>query len=292
METLEQVVITGKRLRGPKWFRGGWNPLEYTNSFTYSIVLRAFNSAVESKFDTPEQLSNQFLEKNSIVLAASGGTAQWPNRYGTADQLGDAFVESLAMKVTNGLNAGNGGRISPVTEFKLTVVETGGAEFIAAMMGGNSIVHKEANEDGVTVVSESPFLVSIYYNIGDSEYNLLGPAEKKAFEMASVKHIKVRFNKVQFSVKASGVTYDLLGTPYSHYALTDTVQAASYQQGYTLEGSTVDDYVQQMEKIFNNTVTQTNKDNKGNSTGTPYVYEFKYHGDIAEEFKNGTPPPF
>ena len=285
--TLETVYVTGKRLRGPKWFTGGWNPLEYANSFSYSIVLRAFNSAVESKFDTPDQLSNEFLEKNSIVLAASGGTAQWPNRYGTKDQLGDAFVESMAMKVTNGLNA-NGGRISPVTEFKLTVVETGGAEFIAAMMGGNAIVHKEADEDGITVVSESPFLVSIYYNIADSELERLSAAEQASYARSSVRHMKIRINKVQFSVKASGVTYDLIGTPYSHYALTDTVQAASYQQGYTLEGSTVDDYVQQMTKIFNETVAQTNKDNKGNSTGTPYVYEFKYHGDIAEEFKKAT----
>lgn len=286
--TLETLYVTGKRLRGPKWFTGGWNPLEYANSFSYSIVLRAFNSAAESKFDTPDQLSGEFLEKNSIVLAASGGTAQWPNRYGTKDQLGDAFVESMAMKVTNGLNAGNGGRISPVTEFKLTVVETGGAEFIAAMMGGNAIVHKEADEDGITVVSESPFLVSIYYNIAESELERLSAVEKASYERSSVRHMKIRINKVQFSVKASGVTYDLIGTPYSHYALTDTVQAASYQQGYTLEGSTVDDYVQQMTKIFNETVAQTNKDNKGNSTGTPYVYEFKYHGDIAEEFKKAT----
>ena len=296
LQQLETVTIVGKRYRyAPSWFIGGRNPLEYAETYSYTIVLRAYNDTVESKFITPDQLNDlSFLEKNTTVLASSGGTAQWPNRYGPKDQLGDAFVESMTMKVTNGLNAGNGGRISPVTEFKLTVVETGGAEFIASMMAGNSIVNKQADADGVTVMSESPFLISIYYNIPDLEPQLksLGKEARKevedALQRSSVKHMKIRINKVNFSVKATGVTYELIGTPYSHYALTDTVQSASYQQSYTLEGSTVDDYVQHMTKIFNDTVTQTNTDNKGNFNGAPYTYEFKYHGDIAEEFKKAT----
>jgi len=294
VQPLETVTITARRFT-PSWFIGGKNPLEYAETYSYTIVLRAYNDTVESKFITPDQLDDfSFLEKNTRVLASSGGTAQWPNRYGSKDQLGDAFVESMSMKVTNGLNAGNGGRISPVTEFKLTVTETGGAEFIAAMMAGNSIVNKQADADGVTVMSESPFLISIYYNMPDLAESLrsLGKKERKEVEDAlgrsSVRHMKIRINKVNFSVKATGVTYELIGTPYSHYALTDTVQSASYQQGYTLEGSTIDDYVQHMTRIFNDTVKQTNTDNKGNFNGAPYTYEFKYHGDIAEEFKKAT----
>ena len=294
IQQFDTVTITARRYT-PSWFIGGKNPLEYAQTYSYTIVLRAYNDTVESKFITPDQLNDpSFLEKNTRVLASSGGTAQWPNRYGSNDQLGDAFVESMSMKVTNGLNAGNGGRISPVTEFKLTVVETGGAEFIAAMMAGNSIVNKQADADGVTVMSESPFLISIYYNMPDLDESLrsLGKTERKevedALQRSSVRHMKIRINKVNFSVKSTGVTYELIGTPYSHYALTDTVQSASYQQGYTLEGSTIDDYVQHMTRIFNDTVKQTNTDNKGNFNGAPYTYEFKYHGDIAEEFKKAT----
>jgi len=287
---LETVTVTGKRLRrGPPWYRGGFNPLEYSNSYTYMIVLRSYNANVESRFIAPDQLNDRnFLEKNTRVLAASGGTAQWPNRYGELDQLGDAFVESMSMKVTNGLNAGNGGRISPVTEFKLTVVETGGANFIADMMAGNALTRKESTEEGLTLHSESPFLVSIYYQLAESEYNNLSADARAEYGRIAEKHMKIRINKINFSVKATGVTYELIGTPYSHYALTDTAQSASYQQGYTLTGSTVDEYVQEMTRIFNKTVTDVNTDNKGNFNGAPYTYEFKYHGDIAEEFKKAT----
>jgi hypothetical protein len=202
---IETITITARRFT-PSWFIGGKNPLEYAETYSYTIVLRAYNDTVESKFITPDQLNDfSFLEKNTRVLASSGGTAQWPNRYGSKDQLGDAFVESMSMKVTNGLNAGNGGRISPVTEFKLTVVETGGAEFIAAMMAGNSIVNKQADADGVTVMSESPFLISIYYNMPDLDESLrsLGKKERKevedALDRSSVRHMKIRINRIDYN---------------------------------------------------------------------------------------------
>lgn len=258
------------------------NPLEQLQSYNYSIVLRAFDTDLESKFGDTTELTEEVLAKKTKVLAATGGTAQWSNRYGTPDQPGDAFIKSLTMTNTNGLNGGGQGRISPVTEMRLDIVETQGANFISSLMAGTAIANLKTKSDEIVLKQQAPFLLSITFQSSTED------GKTPELLRDTTKHIKIQVTKCNFSVKATGVTYELLCTPYSHMALTDTLQSAAYNSAYSLTGLTMDEFVTQMKTVFNKREKENNTDSKNNTTQM-ISYDFKYVGEIANKlFKNAT----
>lgn len=258
------------------------NPLEQLQSYNYSIVLRAFDTDLESKFGDTTELTEEVLAKKTKVLAATGGTAQWSNRYGTPDQPGDAFIKSLTMTNTNGLNGGGQGRISPVTEMRLDIVETQGANFISSLMAGTAIANLKTKSDEIVLKQQAPFLLSITFQSSTED------GKTPELLTDTTKHIKIQVTKCNFSVKATGVTYELLCTPYSHMALTDTLQSAAYNSAYSLTGLTMDEFVTQMKTVFNKREKENNTDSKNNTTQM-ISYDFKYVGEIANKlFKTAT----
>lgn len=258
------------------------NPLEQLQSYNYSIVLRAFDTDLENKFGDTLELTEEVLASKTKVLAATGGTAQFKNRYGTPDQPGDAFIKSLTMTNTNGLNGGGQGRISPVTEMRLDIVETQGANFIASLMAGTAIANLKTKSDEIVLKQQAPFLLSITFQ------SSIEDGKTPELLRDTTKHIKIQVTKCNFSVKATGVTYELLCTPYSHMALTDTLQSAAYNSAYSLTGLTMDEFVTQMKTTFNKREKENNTDSKNNTTQM-VSYDFKYVGEIANKlFKPAT----
>ena len=258
------------------------NPLENLQSYNYSIVLRAFDTDLENKFGDTLELTEEVLASKTRVLAATGGTAQFKNRYGTPDQPGDAFIKSLTMTNTNGLNGGGQGRISPVTEMRLDIIETQGANFIASLMAGTAIANLKTKSDEIVLKQQAPFLLSITFQSSSED------GKTPELLRDTTKHIKIQVTKCNFSVKATGVTYELLCTPYSHMALTDTLQSAAYNSAYSLTGLTMDEFVTQMKTTFNKREKENNTDSKNNTTQM-VSYDFKYVGEIANKlFKPAT----
>ena len=259
------------------------NTLETLQSYNYSIVLRAFDTDLESKFGDTMTLTEEVLASKTRVLAATGGTAQFKNRYGQPDQPGDAFIKSLTMTNTNGLNGGGQGRISPVTEMRLDIVETQGANFISSLMAGTAIANLKTKSDEIVLKQQAPFLLSITFQASTEDGSNAAEALKD-----TTKHIKIQVTKCNFSVKATGITYELLCTPYSHMALTDTLQSAAYNSAYSLTGLTMDEFVTQMKTIFNKREKENNTDSKNNTTQM-ISYDFKYVGEYANKlFKTAT----
>jgi hypothetical protein len=258
------------------------NPLENLQSYNYSIVLRAFDTDLENKFGDTLELTEEVLASKTRVLAATGGTAQFKNRYGQPDQPGDAFIKSLTMTNTNGLNGGGQGRISPVTEMRLDIVETQGANFIASLMAGTAIANLKTKSDEIVLKQQAPFLLSITFQSSSED------GKTPELLRDTTKHIKIQVTKCNFSVKATGVTYELLCTPYSHMALTDTLQSVAYNSAYSLTGLTMDEFVTQMKTTFNKREKENNTDSKNNTTQM-VSYDFKYVGEIANKlFKTAT----
>lgn len=259
----------------------GENLLEKLKSYSYSIVLRAYNFDLDSKFGEPDKLTAADLEKKTFVVAATGGTAQWSNRLGSPDLTGDVFIKSLTMTSANGM-AGAQGRVSPVTELKLNVVETGGAEFLSSLMAGTAIVNQRDSSKPREVVlnQEAPFLLTISFHAESATDDALKT------ELAKLtKHIKVRITKCQFNIKSDGIYYEVMCTPYAHMAMTDIMQSSNTNQSFTVTGAKISEFVDDLKKQINDYEKKLNTDDK-NNVRPVYEYDIRWQGAKSELFKN------
>lgn len=249
------------------------NILEELPNYSYHISLRAYKTSFESQLNDDKSLTPKVLEDNTIVIAASGGTAQYPNRVGLKDQKGDVFIKSLTMTSANGLAGGGSGRISPVTEIRLNVVETGGVEFLGSLMASTAILDRKEKSKEVNLAAEAPFLLTIEFNATG-----INVATREQI-LKRTKHLKVRVTKCNFSIRATGVEYELMCIPFHTFALTDTAQANAINQSYTIKGPTMQDYV-------NNIKAALDKTEEVTKNGV--TYNFKFVGKRAQEFAKAT----
>ena len=135
---------------------------------------------------------------------------------------------------------------------KLDIVETSGANFIASLMAGTAVANLKSKSDEIVLKQQAPFLLSITFQAE-------GVDPKLADELKSqyTKHIKIQITKCNFSVKANGVSYELMCTPYSHMALTDTIQNTAISSQYSVAGLKMDEFVSQIKKpevLFTNEI--------------------------------------
>lgn len=249
------------------------NILEELPNYSYHISLRAYKTSFESQLNDDKSITPKSLEDNTTVIAASGGTAQYPNRVGLKDQKGDVFIKSLTMTSANGLAGGGSGRISPVTEIRLNVVETGGVEFLGSLMASTAILDRKEKAKEVNLTAEAPFLLTIEFNATGTDTATREKILKRT------KHLKVRVTKCNFSIRATGVEYELMCIPFHTFALTDTAQANAVNQSYTIKGPTMQDYINEIKAALDKTEEVTKNG---------VTYNFKFLGKRAQEFAKAT----
>lgn len=258
------------------------NILHDLNSYNYTIVLRTFNietlktTALQNKGIPPEW--DSYDSASTITLAATGGTYNFPNRYGDPSQLSDVFVESLSLnKIPVGMRGFD--KSTTGTSVELVLKEPNGINFLESMLEAYNVVNHNGIGRELGARGQCLYLLSIYFN-GDpsSDPGVLAELKKQTL------HIPIIFTTTSMNLTASGATYNLTAAPSNLLANTMAAQHSLQDKITNITGIQIKDYLTDLVKQMNDIEYAVSGDPTSTDKTGMYEYEIKPLGLIAEKY--------
>jgi len=264
------------------------NILHEFDSYNYTIVLRVFKLEDLKKFTVEGGRPNNWdvFDNTTVVIAATGGTASFPNRWGSNEQHSDTFIENTTITIplgARGIGGGNtGGNI------QINIKEPNGVNFLPTLLTAFNVLNDYTQDQVLSSTEEVPILLSIFFNAPNNANAASSPTDIYQQLSSTVRHIPIRLIKVGFNISSSGTAYNIEGCSYSTYAQFASAQRALYEKITELKGYKIKDYLEDLAIQMNSTQEEMTKDQ---TTGTPrtiYSYSIVPVGKRAEIFFDRT----
>lgn len=250
------------------------NILHYAPSYNYTILLRAFdlndltNTGALNDYRSPEKW-DQFNNETLQVLAATGGTYNFAQRFGLNSQISDAFIESASIEYVLGM-AGLQTRSSPAgLKIAMTVREPNGMNFLPSILTAYLRANNSPPDDVLGSMHQFPVLLSVYFNLADGADRLVDGGLNLDTEFKKcTRHIPVFIKSVTFNISSSGTTYNMEMVEMGSTGMMPGTQRPLYETITQIEGKTVGEYLRNLIAQMNDAASKKNKDE-------PYDYKYE-----------------
>lgn len=268
----------------PKFQTPGFrNILHYAPSYNFTILLRVFDLGDLKNYEgltTPENWDK--LDDDSMVtLAATGGTYNFKNRFGTDDQISDAFIENLTIKYNLGMSGIGQRGTTAGTTATMVVREPNGMNLLTSLMAAFTKTNNVDQSKVLGSIHQVPVLLSVYFNLAPGASTKIDNSDTNLATAlkAATRHIPVIITKVDFNITSSGTTYTITLVEVGTSGGMASAQQPLYETVTELEGKTIGDFLTDLIKKMNTAVQEMNT----KSELEEYEYKINFFSD---EFKN------